>query len=136
MECQVAASNPHLASLVLDDLGDIHLEIDVEFTALGDEITNSLGSLFAIRDAVDRWPEAWTKEPVVHVLADDGVVGSTFAEHEHAGGHFGVSEQGGSGHGVVPVPVDSLEGQNRREAIRADLLHGDAGSPCEGEPDQ
>ena len=100
-------------------------------------IDDHLDDVFAVADRVQGRAEAGTEELVVHLLADHVVVAAAFGEQEHARGDLGVAQQGGSGHGVVPVAVDPLEGQDGCKAGLATLApHLDAASPGEGKPDQ
>ena len=57
------------------------------------------------------------------------------AEQEQARGHLAVAKQRRTGHRVVPVAVETAEGEDRREGVLVDLLHLDAAAEGVGEPD-
>ena len=122
----VAASDTQVTTSFLEDLVDLEIKVDVELVTL---VTFSLDvpdDVLAFTDGVDGGAEAWSEELVFHFLADDGVVTAAFAEEEHASCNLGVAQEGGTSHGVVPIPVYPFEGEDRCKAWIPELLHVDS----------
>jgi len=136
MEGHLAAADPERMVSFAQNLADVHREINVELGA----ILLRLGDVFVeasrVDDVIDRRSTTWAEEAIVEVLADDDVVGPDFREQEHAASDLGVAQQGGTGHGVVPVAVDPFERQDGSKAAGAQPSHRDAGTPRIGQPDE
>ena len=133
MERQIAATDSHLPSLVLDDLGDIHLQVDVELPALRDEFADTTGGVLPIIDAVDRRPEAGAEE-LVHVLADDRVVGSALLK-TNIPATSELPSRAAPAIALYQFPLTRLKG---RIAVNRSVptVSCDPGSPGEREPDE
>ena len=92
-------------------LEDVDFDLDVEFAACFDECVE----IVFWQDAIDGRSEAWSEEAILEFIADDAGVAADFSEDGHASGDFGGAEEGGAGHGVVPVFVEWSEGEHRFE---------------------
>lgn len=132
VECDLGTTNAFLGVAGLADLlRYIHDEFDIELTACFHE---RLDIVLRV-DSVHSWSKAGPKELVLEFLADDGVVSTAESEDVHAASDLGVPKQCGTGHRVVPVPVESLEWEHGGERARIKAFHIDAGTCCVGKPD-
>ena len=123
MERDEASTDPMLLRLAFAHvLTDVHLEFDVELAA----VTHLLLQILAVDDVVDRRSEAGAQKAIAHVLADHDVVAAAFSEEIHARGHLGVAQKRRTRHGVVPVAVESSEGEHRGEGVLVEASETDA----------
>ena len=113
-------------------LANFHLKLDVELAAR----THFFFEVFDVDNVIDRWSEAGSQEAVVHLLANDDVIRATFAKEVHASGYFGVAEECSTSHGVVPVAIESTEGEDSGERVLVEASEADAGSEGIRKPDQ
>lgn len=132
MKSNQAFTNTLLSSMVFDMLTNVHLKINVKFTALADQFIQILKR----HDVVDRRADAGAQKAILHALADHDVVAAHAAKEKKTSGDLAISKQRRARHGVVPIAITAGEWQHGGEAIFAGAPQRDAAAKCEGQPDQ
>ena len=113
-------------------LADFEIEGDVEFTTVLDLLLNIL----RIRNAVHGGSVARSEEPIFHALADDLIVAAALGEQVHARRDFRVAKEGGAGHRVVPVPIESSVREDCGKTLGINPSKADTAAERKGKPDQ
>ena len=91
---------------------------------------------FARGHAIDRRAEAGTKERVVEVFADDGVVAAAGAEDIHSASDFAVSQQRPPAIARYQLRLNLRNGRYAAKGAGVELLHLDAAEKRQRQPDQ